>query len=340
MFSLMLRVDAPDAPAQKGGMLSPASDALRKQVYAGLKLKPTSVAWITLVPETTKGDAAIARLIAEREAGRLIVGSAYLTEAIDWDTAGDAEWFLLNTRHIDDFNLWDSYPGCKAGTLPPVHALNGTFVSSAFVETCKERQLRGISFLQCENRGRKKGKPWFVALPDHSFGRGLDHPWFDRAKWLPHAGHRPDRRVSAIDIGQSQFHQRFLRDDARHPVLDAMRRLCPPDPSASSIEGFQIVGIPRYWSGAVPDADFAFVPWGEDGPNRDGKLLRFRQVMIANRARAALIGAGLFKQKAFLPIIVVRNATPDYILDGNSPAIPPMYSTAELAILRARERDL
>lgn len=336
----MLRVDAPDTPAQKGGMLSPASEVLRKKIYGELKLKARSVAWITMEFGSKKGDAAIAHLIAEREAGRIVVGSAYLTEAIDWSKAGECDWFLLSTRQVDDFNLWDGYPGCKAGTLPKVNALNHTFVSSAFVETCTKRRLRGISFLQCANRGRKAARPWFTALPDQFFGRGLDHPWFDRSKWLPHAGHRPKARTSAVNIGQSHFHQRFLRADAKHEVLEAMLRLCPPNPSGSSIEGFQVVGIPRYWSGAVPDADFAFIPWGEDGPNREGKLLRFRQLMIAKRARAALIDAGLFDQKAFLPVTIVRDAAHEHILDRNMPPIPPMYSAAELEILRARERNL
>ena len=339
-FNLMVRVDAPDTPGQAGGMSGPASDALRKRLYPELKLKTRSVAWIAFDFGTAKGEAAMARLIAEREAGRIVAGSAYLTESIDWKHADAAEWFLLNTKQVDDFTLWDNYPACKAGTLPPVHALNHTFVSAAFVEACQARRLRGISFLQCKNRGRKPGKPWFVALPDHFLGRGLDHPWFDRAKWVPRVGNHPNRRTSAVNIGQSQFHQRFLRDDVSHPVLDAMLRLSPQNPSYSSIEGFHLVGIPRYWSGVVPDADFAFIPWGEDGPNREGKRLRFRQLMIARNARAALIEAGLFDQKAFLPVTIVPDAAPEQILDRNAAPIPPMYSIAELAILRAHERDL
>jgi hypothetical protein len=339
-FSVSLRVDAP-SPAPDA-MLSAASDALRTRVYAELGLKPRSVAWVTVVPGTRKGDEVLARLIARREAGELVVGSATLTETIAWDQAGTAEWFLLDSKVVDDFSLWDDYPRCKAGTLPKVHALNHTFVSSGFRTLCLEQRLRGVSFLQCENRGRKPGEPWFVALPDHSLGRGLDHPWFDRARWLRDVSHRPDRRSSSLDMGQSSFHQHWLRDDAREEPLATLLRLCPMAGAyPGGIVGLQIVTIPRYWSGAVPDADFAYVPWGEDGPNREGKILRFRWLTVSQQARAALIGGGLFDPRAFLPVAIVRDVPAEQpVLDRLHAPIPPMYTPAELAVLRERQSRL
>lgn len=98
--------------------------------------------------------------------------------------------------------------------------------------------------------------------------------------------------------------------------------------------------IPRYWSGATPDADLAYLPWGEDGPNREGKLLRFRQLAVGARVRADLIAAGLFDEKTFLPVAVMHDAPPGAVLDRNAVPIPPMYSASELAALRKRERDL
>lgn len=60
--------------------------------------------------------------------------------------------------------------------------------------------------------------------------------------------------------------------------------------------------MPRYWTGALPAADFAHVPWGEDGPNREGRILRFRQLAVRDRARQVLVEAKLVPAKSFLPL--------------------------------------
>jgi hypothetical protein len=121
-----------------------------------------------------------------------------------------------------------------------------------------------------------------------------------------------------------------------------MLRLCPmPERYASGLDGFTVVTIPRYWSGAVPDADFAYIPWGEDGANREGKMMRFRQLMVSARARQALLAAGLFVKKAFLPVAIDAAAAPgQLLLDQPAKPVPPMYSAAELAVLRAHEQQL
>jgi hypothetical protein len=136
-FSLMLRVDAPPTPNDSTpAIFSKASEQLRARLYKSLGLKAHNVSWITVVPGTAKGDNAIRALVDERRAGHAIVGSATLTELFDPADPAQARWFYLNTRMVDDFSLWDDYPSCKAGSLPKVHALNHSFVSSSFVEVC------------------------------------------------------------------------------------------------------------------------------------------------------------------------------------------------------------
>jgi hypothetical protein len=343
-FSLMIRVDAVPVPGDSAPpMFSPASQQLRQALYPKLGLKVHNAGWVTIIPGTKKADATIAALVAEREAGRAVAGAAILTETFDRDHAASAPWSFLNTRLIDDFSLWDDYPGCKAGTLPKVHALNHTFVSTAFVAACERRGLSGVSFLQCANTGRKAGDPWFVALPDHSLGRGLDHPWFSRERWGHDTRFRADRRTTARDVGQSQFHQCWLNDSASNEApLDRVLTLCPtPKSFASGLDGLQVVTIPRYWAGALPAADFAFVPWGEDGENREGKIMRFRQLAISAKARAALIDECLFDAKAFLPVRAIDTPEPGVVLlDRQADPLPPMFTAEELAVLRAREREL
>ncbi len=306
-------------------------------------MKVHSAGWVTIIPGTKKADAAMAALVAEREAGRAVVGAAFLTETFDGDAASGAVWSLLHTRQVDDFSLWNDYPGCKAGTLPKVHALNHTFVSSAFVAACERRGLTGVSFLQCANTGRKAAEPWFVALPDFSLGRGLDHPWFDRERWGRDTRFRSDRRTTAIGVGQSQFHQCWLRDAAANEApLNRLLALCPtPKSFTSGLDGLQIVTIPRYWTGALPAADFAFVPWGEDGENREGKMMRFRQLAVGAKARAALIEEGLFDAKAFLPVRATETPEPGVVvLDRADDPLPPMFTAEELAALRACESSV
>jgi hypothetical protein len=342
-FSLTLRVDAPAPGDGAPTMLSKASEELRARLYRSLGLKVHSVAWVTVAPGTAKGDAALRTLIEERIAGRASVGAAILTEAMNRGDPTLSRWFHLDTRTVDDFSLWDDYPSCKAGTLPKLHALNHTFVSSAFVEACRRRGLAGMSFLRCASRGRRPGAPWFVALPDASLGRGLDHPWFDRGKWLRDTGSRPDRRSSAIDVGQWAFHQCWIRDEAAgEPPLDVMLRLCPPPPRfTSGIDGLQVVTIPRHWAAALPQGDFAYVPWGEDGPNVEGKVLRFRKLAVSARAREILLAEGLFNEKSFLPVRIVETPEPHVmVLDRPGDPVPPMYTEAELLVLRAKERLL
>lgn len=343
-FSLVFRLDAPPAPGDDAApMLSAASGRLRKAFAKANGLRITSVAWASIDVESPRGRAVLRALEQEVAAGRATVGSAALTETITTEVNSSAEWFYLTTKQVDEFNLWDDHPGYRGGSLPKVHALNHTFVSSAFVEACARRGLTGIAFLQCVNRGRKAGPPWFVALPDAALGRGLDHPWFDRARWLRDVAGRADRRTSALRMGQSQFHQCWLREAAMaEEPLARLLKVCPQPPAyTSGIDGFQVVTIPRYWTAALPRADFAYLPWGEDGPNRAGKMTRFRQLAVGARARQALIDEGLFDAKAFLAVRSVADPERGVeVLDRPDDPIPPMYSPAELAALRAREAAL
>ena len=109
----------------------------------------------------------------------------------------------------------------------------------------------------------------------------------------------------------------------------------------SILLGLSFVSVPRFWTKAFPDADFAYAPSGEDGPNREGKILRFRQLMVSRHAHRVLIDAGLFTEKVFLGVHSV--ASPEEgieILDQSCAPLPPMYTADELADLRFQERSL
>ena len=345
-YALDLRIDAPSGASDPlASALTEESHRVRDQLYRGLGLKAHSAGWITVDPTSTKGQGTVRQLTEACRTGSVVAGSGRLWQRLDIAQSAAADWFhLLTETAADSFSLWDDYPAYKAGTHPKGEALNHTFVSAAFVEACLEAKLTGISFLRCRNKGRKRGPPWYAALPEGSLGHGLDHPWFDRAKWLADVRDHPSKRSTSLDTGQSSFHQRWLRDalGPGEPLLRPLLELFPPAAAQpNTLLGLSFATVPRYWSKAAPAGDFAYVPWGEDGPNREGKLMRFRLLMLSRRARGALIEAGLFGEKAFVPVLSIETPEDGVArLDELHEPIPPMYSAAELAALRLEERAL
>lgn len=341
-FKLELRLDARAAAGDETpAALSVPSQELRAQIYQRLGLKARSgAAWITLDLETAKGWTLVEKLIAECRAGRVAVGAAIAREK----PPEDGDWFQLQTRAAyDSFSLWDDYPAYKAGTHPEGHALNETFVSEAFVAAARDAGLKGVSFLRCQNKGRKAGPAWFLALPERPLGLGLDHPWLDRRRWVSEVGRDRTQRSSPLHCGQSQFHQCWLREDlgADAEYVGRLLALCPTPPRRVPLQGLEFVTVPRYWTRALPDADFAYLPFGEDGPNREGKMLRLRKLAVSRRARQALLDAGLFGTKALLPFRTVAAPEPGVeVLDGRHEPIAPMFTPHELAALRAQEARL
>lgn len=344
MFALELRLDAPGGDGLAGA-LTEESARVRARIYRELGLKAHSKAWVRLEPDTAQGRRTIERILQACRSGQVVAGAGTLYERLGEDESAGAQWSYLDTKTADNsFSLWDEYPSFKPSEVAGRCALNHTFVAQAFVQACARSKLRGISFLRCRPRGRKPGPAWYVALPAQGLGRGLDHPWFDRPRWLAAVGDDRSKRASSPDTGQHGFHQRFLRGEVVVDIelLQLLLELFPGTARhASALEGLSIVTVPRYWTEALPDADFAYVPWGEDGPNREGKLLRFRMLAVSRRARRALIEAGLFAEKAFLGVRAVAAPEPGVeLLDARHPPLPPMYSPAELAALREREKAL
>lgn len=343
-YELDLRLDAPAA----GGLaeaLTEESARTRAGIYRELRLKVHSNAWVRIDLGSDAGQRKLGQLHEACRAGQAAAGAGTVTELLDDDESAAADWFYLTTRTAyDSFSLWDEYPSYKPGSHPAGHALNHTFVSAAFVEASERLKLRGLSFLRCRNAGRKPGPAWYVALADHGLGHGLDHPWFDRRLWIREVGEHPGRRSSSLDMGQNTFHQCWLRSDLGRDarILRPLLQLFPRRADyESNLSGLGIVTVPRFWIRAFPDADFAYLPWGEDGPNREGKMMRFRQLIVGRKARQALIDAGLFSGKEFLAVRSVADPEDGVeILDERYPPVPPMYTAEELAALRSQESRL
>ena len=343
-YELELRLDAPGVE-DFGGALSEESECARTRVYRKLGLKVHSNAWVRINLNTPDGMNKIQRLIEECKTGHVTAGTANVYERLDKDESAAVDWSYLYSKTVNSsFSLWDDYPSYISSELSTGHAFNHTFVSEKFVDTCERSGLRGISFLRCRKKGRKDGPVWFVALPEKSLGRALDHDLFDRSSWIRDVGDDQNKRSSSLDVGQSNFHQRWCRADRLRDAssLQPLLELFPMSRARDSILlGLSFVTVPRFWSNAFPDADFSYFPLGEDGPNREGKMMRFRQLVVSRHARRALIDAGLFTEKAFLGVRSVASPTEGIeILDQSHGPVAPMYTADELADLRSQERRL
>ena len=345
-YELDIRIDARSAEADAlASALTDESQGVRIRLYRELGLRPHSAGWVTIDPLSNDGQRTLHRLIDACRTGEAAAGSGKLWEHLDPKQIAAVDWFCLTTDIVShSFSLWDDYPCYKAGKHPKGHALNHTFVSAAFVDTCQAARLTGISFLCCRNAGRKPGPPGYAALPDLSLGHGLDHPWFDRDKWIRDVRDDRSKRSTSLDTGQSSFHRRWLRDALGpdetflHPLLEQFPASAV---HSSTLTGLTFHTVPRYWTKVAPPGDFAYIPWGEDGPNREGKMMRFRLLMVSRRARGVLIEAGLFAEKAFAPVVSVDAPEAGVArLDELHDPVPPMYSEAELAALRLEERNL
>jgi len=148
-----------------------------------------------------------------------------------------------------------------------------------------------------------------------------------------------DLRRDARGVGRlaDALSEGVIRDEQ---FLKPLLELFPASAAhESNLTGPGFVTVPRFWTHAFPEADFAYVPWGEDGPNRNGKMMRFWQLPVSGSARRALIAGRLFSEKVFPPIRSVAVPEEGVALpDERHDPVPPMYTDDELAVLRSRER--
>jgi hypothetical protein len=303
--------------------------------------------WATLDPLAPKSARALERLELFVRSGAARLGEARLYESPSAAELEACEWFELANRFFKGnpgFSLWDDYPSCRSAAIPEgIHLFADCVVSSAFRALVKARRLRGLEFLRVKEKSRKPRLAWFVALPHAPLGQGVDHPWFDRPRWEAYLRAHPTlTRDQDAARPPTHFRGAWVRDAAyrSEPLLARFARLLP-EKSETPLEGLAVFPVARYWRKRIPAADFAYVPLTRDGPNREGKVLRFRGLCASRRARDALLRAGLLREQDAVPLAVV-DAPPAGApnLDRRHPPAPPMYTAEELAALRAAERSL
>lgn len=347
-----------------------AEHDFQRELYASFGLELVSYAWAEIDLTSPRIEDIFTRLTELDAAGEARFGAGVLTEALTPEEQGTCEWFVItDTRQFDghDFSLWDDYPRCRAYKIPASdHVVERQFVSHQFKGLVEEQGLRGVEFLWVEDRGKFRAEPWYQAIPRQAMGHGLDHPWFDRAKEdayvrerLAERGVDPDEvfhpsrspaeypfghPVAAFAAHAPEFRQgtdgfesRFLRDEWSTGV-DLHDRLLGMftnrDDVALTVQRIN----PHFLRGAVPDADFAYIWWGPDGPNRDGKIMRARELCVNRRTRDLLVAARLVPAGKFTGVVLCDEPPPGVPdLDTGSPVPPPAYPDDILTGLRAEE---
>lgn len=321
---------------------SAAANEFRLRVYRELKLRTFSSAWIRLQLDQPKAKIVLARfrqLYTDRQA---VLGYCLLKETLLPEERAQAPWFLIGTKHeIDSFSLWDDYPRCNYGTLPASrNILNDCFVSERFVDAYREATLTGLEFLRCRNKGRKSGRPWFAARATAHLGNGLDHPWFLRERWEAMMRHDPrSYRDQRLESGQWSFHQALLKPNLSLPEPVAQLLSLVDGEPTSVIRGVKFLMVPRFLEAHLPSVDFAYLCETPDGPNADGKMMRFRRLAVRAPAARRLIERGILIEKELFPVRAVSGLDAGHVERPDEPACP-MWTDGEWRALKEQEGAL
>jgi hypothetical protein len=343
-YELFLRLDPHDP--QPNWLHDPAAPALRKSFYRSLGLRGTDT-WVTIDPLAPKTADTLDRLEVLVKSGAVAPGEVRLRESLTAQELDACEWFGLENRFFKGepgYSVWDDYPACKSAAIPDgIHLFEDVLVSAMFRAVVETQRLGGLEFLRVREKSRKPKLAWHVAVARAPLGQGVDHPWFDRARWerylREHAARTYDQDPARPP---GHFSGGWIRDEAyrAEPLLARLLKLLP-EKSEQPLVGLTILPVARYSRAHLPPADFAYVPLGRDGPNRAGRLFRFRRLCASRRARDALLGAELIRERDAEPLLVVDAppaGAPD--LDRLHAPPPPMYTDPELATLRVAEAAL
>jgi len=358
--SLVFRLDPVLVPGQ--ALEEDAERAFRRtvrQALAEVGIRMTDRWWAELsLDHPGELEPVAERLESLAEEGIARPGRGHVSFWLEDDVAAPLEWFELDP--VRTFPIRRSAPvkEFSAGDLPQgCHVAHGgceQYVSESFKAAVEEEGLSGLEPLWVRDVGRFRAAQWFDAIAIAAIGRGLDHPWFDRAAfeaWWRRGGDtlpliertiatstggereswvakragllrkRADLAASpSRRFGARQFDNRFLKSRSR------LRR--------------RGAGPPIVLRHFLPPTDFAF-SWGEwegqarDEPDMGGRLCFNR------RARDLLLRRKLVQPRECRGVLVVDEPPPGALV-FDAPGFPPpaRLTAEELARFRlAESRD-
>lgn len=322
--------------------------------------------------------AILARLEALEASGAARFAGGQLTLWLEDDPAAPLEWFELDPARSFPLRRSAPYKKVSAGDLPAgCHVASGGehYVSETFKRAVEEEGLRGLDLLWVEDVGRYRALQWYEALPAAAIGRGLDHPWFDRAAfevWWRAGGDTLgliDRAIATSEggertafvekreallrrrggsgsepgrgrFGARQFDRRFFRAGAGFPgaVRDRLVHLFAGE---GPLDSLRLVSPAIVLRRFLPATDFAFT-WGTwDGSAGDGDPVRFGRVCFNRRVRDVLIARQLVREEECRGVLVLEEPPVGVpVFDDPDDPPPPLLTLSRLAELRSEEARL
>ena len=175
-------------------------------------------------------------------------------------------------------------------------------MSDRFKSAVQANGLRGLDFLWLIDAGRYAApQQWWVPVPLHTIGRGLDDDWVD-----------PARRCDGYARGGDASHGRFAFD-ALHlrlgvqfgdAIVERLFALLPME-RRKELHTTRFRRPERYLGAFLPDADFAY---GWNGAHAHGT--HPGPLYLSRRAKTVLEAAGVLRNEECLAVLVLDDAPP------------------------------
>ena len=340
-YELTLRVDAYASSGELAASLSflrPEYREFGDRVRAirvgfakrfGFKL---SGPWMQLSSDASTLDAFAAELEGMRDSQEAAPGSIFVSEALTAEEEASCDWFTVRVQARGEMEAIERlrehvYPSVKAVDLVgSAIAVDGAFVNEHTARALREAGVTGAELLWARDRGKWAAPQWYALVATSFAGRGVDHPWFDRAAWL--AVSKPFGVRS--HIGMHRFDTRWFVPDwsSGNGALDRLMRMVTPD-----VLGVMFHSPRRLLRDRMPDVDVAWVPWDvEQG------LVDAHTLLVRRRVRDLLVERRLARPEYFEGVLLVDREPGVVYLDDSEPSSPtPPVTPERLAELRAEE---
>ncbi len=307
----------------------------RRKLYHDLGLKLESRAWADINLDSDNLITILNVIKELKHKGVACLGSGILREEMTEDELNNCEWFLINPPKLSvgyDFSLWDPYPTCRADKFSPLlHIQEYHCVSEQFKKIVEQKKLTGLEFLWVEDKGKYKARQWYSAIAQEPLGHGIDDVWFDRQKYEEISG-----KIDPIhNYGMRSFDNEYFKEGwtTGSPQKDELLKMFPKE-----CFGLNFYTQPRFLRKHLPDTDFAYIWDHVDGPNREGKIMRFRDLCFNKRTKDILIEKKMISMENVSGILLY-NRLPKGIndLDKNVGFPPPVYTSKEFLLLKKEE---
>lgn len=168
-----------------------------------------------------------------------------------------------------------------------LHTFSCDAVSEDFKRVVEENGFTGVEFIWIEDLGRYRAPQWYLAVAENPIGRGIDHPWFDRDKYVPDEDESAEYVQAASYFDDTCFRDEVSSNDAEKDVLIDLFRRGPGN--------FRVQAPHQALRSALPNTDFAFLFRNE----------HTRRLCFNQRVQDALVEAGVADAGAYrnIPIL-------------------------------------